>query len=568
MKSARVLGQIFILLAIISLFPGNRVSSAPATDLPVLVGIYPSAELYATVNEISGLDTWLGAPTVSIAGTFLDLKSPAWLIVAELNASWDAGYIPFINLGAGSYPWDNPVPVTAAQIANGELDVQIREWANIYKAWSYYGAKRAMIAPLQEMNGEWNTYGLDAANFKLAYYRIQQIFKEEGVLRESVMWVFAPNGFSHPGHEFENYYPGNSYVDAVGFSSFNFGGCPSVPAYQRWETYDQIYKPYLDRMAVMAPGKPLFIAEIGTVAEGGPTTLIPGDKNTWLTDALTNLASYPGLRGWIYFNREDAASSGNLSGCPSQGDNRIYQDFYGQNYNGFKDTVTNPSLDYAQWSTTAPEVNSIMFNPANGMFEDVWPASDFSGLNSIWYADSVNILAGSGITGGCSATVVDLPGTVGDITFRYYCPDNQVTRAQMAVFLLKAGHGSGYVPPKATGKFADVPSSYWAADWIEQLATEGITAGCGDGNYCPENPVTRAQMAVFLLKAKYGSSFTPADALGVFADVSTTYWAADWIERLANEGITAGCGNGNYCPENPVTRAQMAVFLVKTFNLP
>jgi len=37
---------------------------------------------------------------------------------------------------------------------------------------------------------------------------------------------------------------------------------------------------------------------------------------------------------------------------------------------------------------------------------------------------------------------------------------------------------------------------------------------------------------------------------------------------LANEGISAGCGNGNFCPEVPVTRAQMAVFLVKAFSLP
>jgi hypothetical protein len=45
------------------------------------------------------------------------------------------------------------------------------------------------------------------------------------------------------------------------------------------------------------------------------------------------------------------------------------------------------------------------------------------------------------------------------------------------------------------------------------------------------------------------------------------YWAAAWIEQLAAEGITAGCGNGNYCPEAPVTRDQMAVFLVRTFGL-
>jgi hypothetical protein len=138
----------------------------------------------------------------------------------------------------------------------------------------------------------------------------------------------------------------------------------------------------------------------------------------------------------------------------------------------------------------------------------------------------------------------------------------------MAVFLLKAKHGSSYSPPTASGVFEDVPTDHWAAAWIEQLADEGITAGCGSGNYCPGTPVTRDQMAVFLLKAKHGSSYSPPTASGVFEDVPTDYWAAAWIEQLVAEGITAGCGSGNYCPATPVTRDQMAVFLVRTFNLP
>jgi hypothetical protein len=77
-------------------------------------------------------------------------------------------------------------------------------------------------------------------------------------------------------------------------------------------------------------------------------------------------------------------------------------------------------------------------------------------------------------------------------------------------------------------------------------------------------------MAIFLLKAKYGASYTPPAVGGDtgFGDVDTDHWAAKWIKQLAAEGITGGCGNGNYCPDTPITRAQMAVFLVKTFNLP
>jgi hypothetical protein len=77
-------------------------------------------------------------------------------------------------------------------------------------------------------------------------------------------------------------------------------------------------------------------------------------------------------------------------------------------------------------------------------------------------------------------------------------------------------------------------------------------------------------MAVFLLRARHGSSYVPPDATGVFQDVPTDYWAADWIEQLAEEGITSGCSASPmmYCPATPVTRDQMAVFLVRNFDLP
>ncbi len=153
-----------------------------------------------------------------------------------------------------------------------------------------------------------------------------------------------------------------------------------------------------------------------------------------------------------------------------------------------------------------------------------------------------------------------------------YCPATNVTRAQMAVFLLKAKLGSTYTPPACTGLvFADVPCTGGPFDpWIEDLFGRGITGGCGiPGNYCPGNPVTRAQMAVFLLKTDFTSSYVPPACTGtVFGDVPCTGGIFDpWIEDLYARGITAGCAGGNYCPGNPNTRGQMAVFLTKTFGL-
>jgi Tol biopolymer transport system component len=175
--------------------------------------------------------------------------------------------------------------------------------------------------------------------------------------------------------------------------------------------------------------------------------------------------------------------------------------------------------------------------------------------STYWAWEYIERLFNAGITAGCGSGK--------------YCPDDPVTRAQMAVFLLRGIHGSNYTPPDVgtdTG-FTDVATNHWAAAWIKQLGVEAITGGCGQNLYCPENSVTRAQMAVFLLKSEHGTSYLPPDSSGAFGDIAG-HWAEDWIAQLALEGITAGCGSGLYCPENPVTRAQMAVFLVRAFQLP
>ena len=151
-----------------------------------------------------------------------------------------------------------------------------------------------------------------------------------------------------------------------------------------------------------------------------------------------------------------------------------------------------------------------------------------------------------------------------------YRPDNPVTRAEMAVFIKKGIHGSSYTPPTPDGNhpFSDI-SGHWAEAWIEDLYDEGFTSGFPDGTYRPDNQVTRAEMAVFLKKAIHGSAYTSPmpDGSHPFSDIAG-HWAEAWIEDLFDEGITSGFPDGTYRPENQVTRAEMAVFLVNAFSLP
>lgn len=160
------------------------------------------------------------------------------------------------------------------------------------------------------------------------------------------------------------------------------------------------------------------------------------------------------------------------------------------------------------------------------------------------HAASIDRVAAAGITKGCA------PGR--------YCPQRTVTRAQMAAFLTRALD----LPAAENDAFADDDGSPHEAA-IERVAAAGITQGCGAGRFCPARPVTRGQMASFLTRALglQGGSVVR------FEDVAARSPHAGAIEALADTGITAGYGDRTFRPQQPVTRAQMASFLARAFEL-
>ena len=137
------------------------------------------------------------------------------------------------------------------------------------------------------------------------------------------------------------------------------------------------------------------------------------------------------------------------------------------------------------------------------------------------------------------------------------------------------------VDTRESGRFLDDDGLVHEQD-IETIASRGITLGCGVRLFCPDRPVTRAEMSAFLVRSLGSRSPSPQGTLGaeppwdgltlsgapVFADVSPQDWFAPHVEQLAAREITVGYGDGSFGPDRNVTRGEMAVFLVRSFGIP
>lgn len=298
----------------------------------------------------------------SVVGWFIDLQDIAFTsqtdmrtnnFYRQLEALWGGGYISFVNIGIATTKYSNntaekcPFAATAYQIAQGDCDNAIRSMAQLYKRWVSQGEGRiAFIAPLPEMNGVdangriWTSYGGDADNFKIAYQRILGIFSEEGVVEGQGWWAFVPNGWSKEGHEFEKYYPDSSLVDVIGFSSYNYGYCCVAKPWQKWENYDTLFQPYLERIRTMDPSKPVIIAQTGTTAEYSSTgeTNISA-KNAWLRDNYRYLSQQSQILGVLYYDYDQSSWECNWRILP------------GSAYTGYREVSQNSAYQYLDAQT-------------------------------------------------------------------------------------------------------------------------------------------------------------------------------------------------------------------------
>jgi hypothetical protein len=164
--------------------------------------------------------------------------------------------------------------------------------------------------------------------------------------------------------------------------------------------------------------------------------------------------------------------------------------------------------------------------------------SPFTDIAGTTFEADIEWLFAEGITRGCTATT--------------YCPDDPVTRGQMASFLVRMFH----LPATTTDYFTDDNGTTHEQD-IDRLAASGITVGCTATTFCPKANVRRDEMAAFLARA---IPLTAGAGNNYFRDDDGTTHE-DNIDRAAAAGITTGCGTWRYCIAASVTRGQMAGFL-------
>lgn len=203
-------------------------------------------------------------------------------------------------------------------------------------------------------------------------------------------------------------------------------------------------------------------------------------------------------------------------------------------------SIVNGRGQWGTWAGYYPWLTTQAFN-------DVPSSSSFF--------DYINVLSSWLITKGCSSTP------------SLFCPTDLVKRQELATFIIRSmlGDSFTYTP---TPYFTDVPASSPYFPYIQKLADLGLTHGCTPTTYCPLNPVTRMDASVLIVRGKleslFGDKFT-YPTTPVFTDVPATLSQFPYVQKMYELGITTGCTATTFCPNNNLTRQEIATFLTRAF---
>ena len=431
-----------------------------------------------------------------------------------LETDWSAPFIPDIlsdleNLGLA--PLIEIGTQDLAALNNGGKSANLNAMSTALAVWlGQDPGRHVLISPLPEMNLGEHPWGLNPSGYKAGYRRIRDALLDKGLTPSQIRFVFSPNGIAG---DYEAYYPGDQVVDLIGFSKFNRG--------DPWRDYEATFQRHIDQMRTqISLVKPILITQTASVGSSG--------RAAWLTEMFTKLKAHDQVIGAVYFNRLKDL------------DYRVLAN--GQLDDSFR-------RGYATWS--APSQASWIFDGRM----DAWMrdrqarfGTGFLDVHGHTFEAAIGWLADQGITKGCNPPLNTR-----------FCPDDSVTRGQMAVFISRALN----LPSATTDHFTDDQGQFYE-DAANQLFESGITQGCGRRIYCGGEAITREQMAAFLART---FDLPPAGTDFFVDDRSSIFQSA--INKVARAGITLGCNpphNDWFCPTDLVTRGQMAAFLRRSLT--
>jgi len=380
--------------------------------------------------------TWQNASSIAWLD---DLKSRGMVAYAELTTDDFAGFLA------------------------GEKDQTLRAMASTLAEWLNGGTGRHLLmAPFPEANLVDFNWGADPAGYKAGYLKVRQAFLDAGLGPDKVRFVFAMHSTSSTGFSMADFYPGDDVVDLTGFSIINRNN--------PWHDYDSAFQRFLDEMkGTVTQAKPILVTQTASLKD-------VGDRDAWIRDMFRNLGADEQVIGALWFNRALTESG-------------VWHDF-----RVVDGTWVDPvfAQEASAWSPTT-DVEWIF----DGRMDE-WVAAReqlYAGvpylkdiLDSPFEQDII-WLAKEKITAGCNPPVNDR-----------FCPDDGVTRGQMAAFLVRALDLPAWV---GADRFVDDDESVFEGD-VEALAAAGITVGCNppaNDRFCPDDGVTRGQMAAFLARA-------------------------------------------------------------------
>ncbi len=334
----------------------------------------------------------------------------------------------------------------------------------------------------------------------------------------------------------------------------------------------------VDEPSAVAVRAPSAVAGNRVLEPGETATVAPSWTNT-LSGTLSisgNASALTGPAGGTYTINDSVANYGSVAQGASA-DCLSAPDCYQMTVSGSPRPATHWDATFLE--TLSDNLTKTWTLHVGESFTDV-PTSQlfYRAIESVLHA---------GITTGCTATT--------------YCPGDQVTRAQMSLFLARGVAGGGAAIPTSgalganayncvaggVSLFSDVLPTDIFCRSVHYLASQNVTAGCSPTQYCPAPSVTRLEMSAFVARAVVAPgggaavplSYGPDPVTGFsyscdpntpnthFDDVPVSNAFCKHAHFLWAKGIISGCGATSYCPNGPVTRDQMAKFLANGFGV-